>query len=209
VASGTKLTTDLVNGIINRTEYAADLLRQYKLTAGNEMYVEPHYDGTRVSYFYPVGGGATPKDSPVVQPAKTYSIPWNTRDHLLGQLYPVSLIGTPYPLDAWSSLLNLYAVWVTPGIGYLADAGIDYTYTYRINFDTTTLYKISASADNRVHIYLDDTIILTSNIGTTTKIKEITSGVHFIKTVARNDILAANPLWINNPGGWAVLIEFA
>jgi len=61
VASGTKLTTDLVNGIINRTEYAADLLRQYKLVAGNGMYVEPHYDGTRVSYLQPVAGGATPR----------------------------------------------------------------------------------------------------------------------------------------------------
>jgi hypothetical protein len=60
VASGTRLTTDLVNGIINRTEYAADLLRQYKLVAGNGMYVEPHYDGTRISYLQPVAGGATP-----------------------------------------------------------------------------------------------------------------------------------------------------
>lgn len=60
VASGTRLTTNLVNDIINRTEYAADLLRQYKLAAGNGMYVEPHYDGTRVSYLQPVAGGATP-----------------------------------------------------------------------------------------------------------------------------------------------------
>lgn len=60
VSSGTRLTTNLVNNIINRTEYAADLLRQYKLVAGTEMYVEPHYDGTRVSYLQPVGGGATP-----------------------------------------------------------------------------------------------------------------------------------------------------
>jgi hypothetical protein len=60
VASGTRLTTDLVNDIINRTEYAADLLRQYKLIAGTEMYIEPHYDGTRVSYLQPVGGGTTP-----------------------------------------------------------------------------------------------------------------------------------------------------
>ena len=60
LASGTRLTTNLVNDIINRTEYAADLLRQYKLTAGNGMYVEPHYDGTRVSYLQPVGGGTTP-----------------------------------------------------------------------------------------------------------------------------------------------------
>jgi len=60
LASGTRLTTDLINGIINRTEYAADLLRQYKLTAGTDMYVEPHYDGTRVSYLQPVAGGSTP-----------------------------------------------------------------------------------------------------------------------------------------------------
>ena len=60
VTSGTRLTTDLVNDIINRTEYAADLLRQYKLIAGNQMYIEPHYDGTRVSYFSPVGGGVNP-----------------------------------------------------------------------------------------------------------------------------------------------------
>ena len=60
LASGTRLTTNLVNDIINRIEYAADLLRQYKLTAGNEMYVEPHYDGTRVSYLQVVAGGARP-----------------------------------------------------------------------------------------------------------------------------------------------------
>jgi sulfur carrier protein ThiS len=60
IASGTRLTTDLVNDIINRTEYAADLLRQYRLVAGNEMYVEPHYDGTRVSYLQQAAGGATP-----------------------------------------------------------------------------------------------------------------------------------------------------
>lgn len=58
VASGTRLTTNLVNNIINRTEYAADLLRQYRLVAGTEMYVEPHYDGTRVSYLQPVAGGS-------------------------------------------------------------------------------------------------------------------------------------------------------
>ena len=60
VASGTRLTINLVNDIINRTEYAADLLRQYKLVAGSGMYVEPHYDGTRVSYLQQVAGGATP-----------------------------------------------------------------------------------------------------------------------------------------------------
>jgi hypothetical protein len=61
LASGTRLTTNLVNDIINRTEYAADLLRQYKLIAGNGMYVEPHYDGTRISYLQQVAGGASAK----------------------------------------------------------------------------------------------------------------------------------------------------
>ena len=56
---GQILSVDVVNSIIKRTEYAGDLLKQYKLIAGNEMYVEPHYDGTRVSYLQPVGGGGT------------------------------------------------------------------------------------------------------------------------------------------------------
>ena len=73
VASGTRLTTDLVNDIINRTEYAADLLRQYKLTAGNGMYVEPHYDGTRVSYLQPVAGGATPTQ-PIINTKNSFFI---------------------------------------------------------------------------------------------------------------------------------------
>jgi len=60
VVSGTRLTTDLLNSMIKRTEYAADLLQQYKLVAGNQMYIEPHSDGTRVSYLQPVGGGTVP-----------------------------------------------------------------------------------------------------------------------------------------------------
>ena len=60
VQDGQILSTNLVNSMIGRIEYAADLLRQYKLVAGDEMYVEPHFDGTRVSYFQPVKGGATP-----------------------------------------------------------------------------------------------------------------------------------------------------
>ena len=60
VRDGQILSTNLVNSMIGRIEYAADLLRQYKLVAGDEMYVEPHFDGTRVSYNQPVAGGATP-----------------------------------------------------------------------------------------------------------------------------------------------------
>jgi len=56
VQDGQILSTNLVNSMIGRIEYAADLLRQYKLIAGDEMYVEPHFDGTRVSYNQPVAG---------------------------------------------------------------------------------------------------------------------------------------------------------
>jgi hypothetical protein len=68
VQDGQILSTNLVNSMIGRIEYAADLLRQYKLVAGDEMYVEPHFDGTRVSYFYPVAGGATPIGSIITRP---------------------------------------------------------------------------------------------------------------------------------------------
>ena len=57
---GQIISLELINGMIARTEYAGDLLRQYKLIAGNGMYVEPHYDGTRISYNQPVKGGASP-----------------------------------------------------------------------------------------------------------------------------------------------------
>ena len=61
VKDGQILSTNLVNSMIARIEYAADLLRQYKcISGGEEIYVEPHFDGTRVSYLQPVAGGATP-----------------------------------------------------------------------------------------------------------------------------------------------------
>ena len=184
VRNGQRLSVELVNGLIKRTEYAGDLLRQYKCVAGTDISVVQEYDGT------------------TIQPiTKTYTIPWNTRDDFLnGQLFPVSLTGTAFPPSAWSSLLTLYAVWISPGIGYPADAEIDYTFTY----------KISSSADNRASVYLDNVLILTSSspqqITTTTM--QIASGVHYIKTVARNDN-NNQPLWIQNPAGWAVLIDYA
>lgn len=113
VASGTRLTTDLINGIINRIEYAADLLRQYKLTAGADMYVEPHYDGTRVSYYYPVKGGATPRGSTIpitsrrvieIQPGITYTILAE------GGEYP------PFQADGTPTIFTLSQIAYTNGI---------------------------------------------------------------------------------------------
>lgn len=61
VSDGQKLDFGLVNHIIKRTEYAEELLRKYRCVAGDDMFVEPHYDGTRVSYLQKVGGGVKPQ----------------------------------------------------------------------------------------------------------------------------------------------------
>jgi hypothetical protein len=60
LSSGNIITVDLINRIINRIEYAAGLLAQYKTVAGSQIYVEPHFDGTRISFDRPVGGGSQP-----------------------------------------------------------------------------------------------------------------------------------------------------
>lgn len=64
-----KLGFGLVNHIIKRTEYAAELLRQYKCVAGDDMFVEPHPDGTRISYLQKTGGGVP------VNPAQIFVTP--------------------------------------------------------------------------------------------------------------------------------------
>jgi hypothetical protein len=61
VKDGQILSAELVNSMISRIEYAADLLRQYRIIAGPEMFAESGVGGTRVSYFQPVAGGATPR----------------------------------------------------------------------------------------------------------------------------------------------------
>jgi len=58
VKNGQILTANLVNHIIARTEYASRLLREYRCVAGTNIFVEPHYDGTRISSLVAVGGGA-------------------------------------------------------------------------------------------------------------------------------------------------------
>ena len=49
VRNGQRLSVELVNGLIKRTEYAADLLRQYKCVAGTDISVIQEYDGTTIS----------------------------------------------------------------------------------------------------------------------------------------------------------------
>jgi hypothetical protein len=49
VGSGQRLSVELVNGLIKRTEYAADLLRQYKLIEGDEIDLNSLYGGTTIS----------------------------------------------------------------------------------------------------------------------------------------------------------------
>lgn len=52
VRNGQRLSVELVNGLIKRTEYAGDLLRQGKCLAGTDISVAQRYDGTTIS-----GGG--------------------------------------------------------------------------------------------------------------------------------------------------------
>jgi hypothetical protein len=49
VQDGQILSVGLVNSLIGRTEYAADLLRQYKLIAGDNISIERQFDGTRIN----------------------------------------------------------------------------------------------------------------------------------------------------------------
>jgi len=49
VGNGQRLSVELVNGLIKRTEYAAYLLRQYKLIAGNDITLNSVANGTTIS----------------------------------------------------------------------------------------------------------------------------------------------------------------
>ena len=49
VRNGQRLSVELVNGLIKRTEYAGDLLRQYKTIAGDDIAIEQQYDGRIIS----------------------------------------------------------------------------------------------------------------------------------------------------------------
>lgn len=136
LASGTRLTTNLVNDIINRTEYAADLLRQYKLIAGNGMYVEPHYDGTRVSYLQQVAGGASAK-----RPINRYagyippSVP-SVNDILLKEDVPVEFPGGELGgLLARDLPLNQRQKIVYPEFVLLGSYKLVYSGAYWANFD--------------------------------------------------------------------------
>ena len=63
--NGQRLSVGLVNGLIKRTEYAADLLQQYKLLAGTNTEVEQSYDGTVVSYSILNDGSGTNPNNPI------------------------------------------------------------------------------------------------------------------------------------------------
>ena len=49
VRNGQRLSVELVNGLIKRTEYAGDLLQQYKLIAGNDITLNSVVNGTTIS----------------------------------------------------------------------------------------------------------------------------------------------------------------
>jgi len=50
VSNGQQMSVELINGIIKRTEYAADLLKKYRCLAGAEILVAQQSNGTRISH---------------------------------------------------------------------------------------------------------------------------------------------------------------
>lgn len=49
IRNGQRMSVELVNGLIKRTEYTADLLRQYKPLAGTDISIAQRNDGTTIS----------------------------------------------------------------------------------------------------------------------------------------------------------------
>jgi hypothetical protein len=58
IRDGKILDTNLINHIINRTEYGAELLSRYKMVAGSNIFVEQAGNGLGVSYLTALAGGA-------------------------------------------------------------------------------------------------------------------------------------------------------
>ena len=58
IRDGKILDVNLINQIIQRTEYGADLLSRYKMVAGSNMFVEQAANGLGVSYLTALAGGA-------------------------------------------------------------------------------------------------------------------------------------------------------
>lgn len=58
VRSGKILDTNLINHMIQRTEYGAELLARYKMVAGTNMFVEQAANGLGISYLTALAGGA-------------------------------------------------------------------------------------------------------------------------------------------------------
>jgi hypothetical protein len=58
IRDGKILDVNLINQIINRTEYGAELLARYKMVAGSNIFVEQAGNGLGVSYLTALAGGA-------------------------------------------------------------------------------------------------------------------------------------------------------
>jgi len=58
IRDGKILDVNLINHIINRTEYGAELLSRYKMVAGSNIFVEQAGNGLGVSYLTALAGGA-------------------------------------------------------------------------------------------------------------------------------------------------------
>lgn len=108
VKNGQILSTNLVNNIIKRTEYAADLLGQHKLITGENISLKQLFDGTRINatikaqkiiFVLPPSGLVPPIDPPLLE--CTGSIGWSI-NNLGGGPYTPPKTGYIVSAGRWS-----------------------------------------------------------------------------------------------------------
>lgn len=101
IMNGQRLSVELVNGLIKRTEYAGNLLRQGKCLAGTDVSVAQKYDGTTISSesnSFLIGIAAATGDAASVQSIDSFLVDNKNTDiqQILGTA--IYLGGTAYRL---------------------------------------------------------------------------------------------------------------
>jgi hypothetical protein len=135
------------------------------------------------------------------------NIVWKTRDHQASESIVLPsfispIVYAPAAVGGWSSWLNAHAVWPEAGVNHTAPV----TYTIHRNFSApyNGQYLLSAAADNHVDVYIDGTLVITTDntynsTSPTTATVSLLGGLHIIRFVATN----RNN---NSPAGYAFTI---
>lgn len=113
VRSGQILSANLVNSMIGRIEYAADLLRQYKLIAGDGITIEQQPDGRRIS------GGISQLEAPIITSLGSITLYSN-----FAIRYQITATNNPQSFNATNLPVGLFVNSSTGLItGYISSVG--------------------------------------------------------------------------------------